>query len=72
MLNSAITTLLAAFILFFCGFCFFIQFGAFIFIVIALSIVMSITFLVPLMVVAGPQGNSGFLPRCCRRRKSMA
>jgi len=57
--NSAITTLLASVILFNCGFYFFIQFGAFIFLVITFSIVMSISFLIPLLMVAGPQGAQG-------------
>merc|ERR1711972_1277052 len=43
--NSAITTLLASAILFNCGFYFFLQFGAFIFLVIIFSILMSIFFL---------------------------
>merc|ERR1712166_475542 len=41
--NSAITTLLAAAMLFACGFYFFFQFGAFIFFVIGFSIVMAMT-----------------------------
>jgi hypothetical protein len=62
VLNSAITTLAAAFVLFFCGFHFFFQFGAFIFIIILLSIVMSITFLMPLMCIVGPEGEQGKIP----------
>lgn len=57
--NSAITTLLAAAMLFACGFYFFFQFGAFLFFVIGLSIAMSMTFLIPLLLVFGPQGDSG-------------
>jgi preprotein translocase subunit SecF len=57
--NSAITTLLAAAMLFACGFYFFFQFGAFIFFVIGFSIVMSMTFLIPLLLVLGPQGDGG-------------
>jgi predicted RND superfamily exporter protein len=59
VLNSAITTLMAASILFACGFHFFFQFGAFIFIIIFLSIVLSITFLMPIMCLVGPQNNTG-------------
>lgn len=69
--NSAITTLLAALILFGCGFYFFLQFGAFIFLVIGFSILMSMTFLIPLMLLFGPQdeqGNIGCLTRnLCKR-----
>jgi len=63
--NSAITTLLASLILFGCGFYFFFQFGAFIFFVIGLSILASITFLIPLLLVAGPKEGQGSIP-CCR------
>eukprot|EP00929_Paragymnodinium_shiwhaense_P047960 TRINITY_DN2431_c0_g1_i1.p1 TRINITY_DN2431_c0_g1~~TRINITY_DN2431_c0_g1_i1.p1 ORF type:complete len:1248 (-),score=317.11 TRINITY_DN2431_c0_g1_i1:185-3928(-) len=61
VLNSAITTLAAALMLFGCGFHFFFQFGAFIFIIILLSITMSMTFLMPLMILIGPQGEQGKL-----------
>mmetsp|Transcript_103498 Transcript_103498/g.299462 ORF Transcript_103498/g.299462 Transcript_103498/m.299462 type:complete len:175 (+) Transcript_103498:2-526(+) len=68
VINSSATTLLAAAILFACGFYFFLQFGAFIFMVIGLSILMSITLLIPLLIIAGPSGDRGFMPRCCRRK----
>jgi len=71
VINSSVTTLLAAAILFACGFYFFLQFGAFIFLVIGLSILMSISFLMPLLIVAGPPGDKGFLPNC-RRQKAEA
>jgi predicted RND superfamily exporter protein len=57
--NSAITTILAALVLFGCGFYFFFQFGAFIFFVIGFSILMSITFLIPLLLLVGPNGETG-------------
>jgi len=60
--NSAVTTLLAAAILFNCGFYFFLQFGAFIFLVISFSIAMSILFLIPLLLTIGPEGSQGDLP----------
>eukprot|EP00929_Paragymnodinium_shiwhaense_P107796 TRINITY_DN74153_c0_g1_i1.p1 TRINITY_DN74153_c0_g1~~TRINITY_DN74153_c0_g1_i1.p1 ORF type:complete len:1239 (+),score=228.57 TRINITY_DN74153_c0_g1_i1:69-3719(+) len=63
VLNSAVTTLLAAVVLFGCGFHFFFQFGAFIFIIILLSIMMSITFLMPIMCMIGPEGEQGRLLR---------
>jgi len=66
--NSAITTLLAAVILFGCGFYFFFQFGGFIFFVIGFSILMSITFLIPLLLLLGPGGDGGKL---CRRPKAV-
>mmetsp|Transcript_19436 Transcript_19436/g.41739 ORF Transcript_19436/g.41739 Transcript_19436/m.41739 type:complete len:1230 (+) Transcript_19436:66-3755(+) len=62
VINSALTTLLAAAILFGCGFYFFFQFGAFIFLVIGFSIVMSITLLIPLLTTIGPQNEQGDLP----------
>eukprot|EP00931_Biecheleriopsis_adriatica_P042517 TRINITY_DN2423_c0_g1_i3.p1 TRINITY_DN2423_c0_g1~~TRINITY_DN2423_c0_g1_i3.p1 ORF type:complete len:948 (+),score=196.93 TRINITY_DN2423_c0_g1_i3:428-2845(+) len=62
--NSAITTLLAALILFGCGFFFFFQFGGFIFLVIGLSIIMSTNLLMPLMLLAGPEGDSGRVNLC--------
>jgi len=70
VINSAATTLLAAAILFGCGFYFFIQFGGFVFMVIGLSILMSITFLIPLMLLLGPHGMQGdlsWMSRRCRR-----
>mmetsp|Transcript_92009 Transcript_92009/g.231348 ORF Transcript_92009/g.231348 Transcript_92009/m.231348 type:complete len:1176 (+) Transcript_92009:56-3583(+) len=66
--NSAITTLLAASMLFCCSFYFFLQFGGFIFLVISISIIMSITFLIPLLVVLGPQKWQGEISCLkCRR-----
>jgi hypothetical protein len=59
VISSAITTLGAAALLFFCGFWFFFQFGAFIFTVISLSIMMSLTFLMPLLILIGPQYEQG-------------
>jgi hypothetical protein len=70
VLSSAITTLLAALILFFCGFYFFFQFGAFIFIVIGLSILASLTFLMPLIMVIGPSDNQGKIPICTRSKST--
>jgi len=70
VINSAITTLLASAVLFCCGFWFFVQFGGFIFIVIGLAIIMSIFFLMPLMMVIGPEGKQGDLRWMCRRRGS--
>jgi hypothetical protein len=67
VLNSAITTLLAAFILFFCGFYFFFQFGAFLFIVIFVSIIMSMTFLMPIIMMIGPERDQGRLAPIYRR-----
>lgn len=64
--NSAITTLFAAAMLFACGFYFFFQFGGFIFMVIGLSILMSTNFLMPLMMLVGPEGDQG---KMLRRRK---
>mmetsp|Transcript_17512 Transcript_17512/g.37476 ORF Transcript_17512/g.37476 Transcript_17512/m.37476 type:complete len:1227 (-) Transcript_17512:202-3882(-) len=71
VINSAATTLLAASILFGCGFYFFFQFGAFIFFVIGFSIVMSITLLIPLLSTLGPQNTQGNLPEvlCCKHRE---
>jgi hypothetical protein len=66
VLNSAITTLLAALILFLCGFYFFFQFGAFIFIVIGLSILTSLTLLMPLLMVAGPNDSQGSIRHLIR------
>jgi hypothetical protein len=54
-----LTTLAAASLLFACGFLFFFQFGAFIFTVILLSIVMSLTFLIPLLIRIGPEREQG-------------
>merc|ERR1711957_593688 len=68
VINSAGTTLLAALMLFFCWFLFFVNFGSFIFIVILLSILMSVTFLIPLLLCFGPQNDGGTLP--CVRRKA--
>ncbi|CAE8590403.1 unnamed protein product [Polarella glacialis] len=68
--NSAITTLLAALILFGCGFFFFFQFGGFIFLVIGLSIIMSTNFLMPVMILFGPQGAQGIIT-CCRRKATI-
>jgi len=68
--NSAITTLAAAIILFGCGFYFFFQFGGFIFFVIGFSIIMSITLLIPLLLVAGPKNGAGSI-MCCRRKASV-
>jgi hypothetical protein len=68
VISSAITTLGAAALLFFCGFWFFFQFGAFIFTVISLSIVMSLTFLMPLLILIGPQYEQGKIP--CPWKKS--
>jgi len=59
VISSAFTTLAAAFVLFFCGFYFFFQFGAFIFLVITISILMSLTFMIPVMIIIGPQGDQG-------------
>merc|ERR1712166_1269620 len=64
VINSAVTTLLAAAMLFACGFYFFFQFGAFIFFVIGFSILMSMTFLIPLLLAFGPQGDQGQIPGC--------
>ena len=61
--NSAITTLFAAAMLFACGFYFFFQFGGFIFMVIGLSILMSTNFLMPLLMLIGPENDQGNL--CC-------
>merc|ERR1719343_838313 len=61
VVSSAITTLLAASLLFACRFYFFFQFGAFIFIVIFASILMSLTFLMPLIMLIGPEGDQGSL-----------
>jgi len=70
VLNSSITTLLAAAILFGCGFYFFLQFGGFIFFVIGFSILMSITFLMPILMLIGPEGTQGDINCCrCRLRK---
>ena len=63
--NSAITTLFAAAMLFACGFYFFFQFGGFIFMVIGLSILMSTNFLLPLLMLVGPENDQGNL--CCYR-----
>ena len=57
--NSAITTLFAAGMLFACGFYFFFQFGGFIFMVIGLSILMSTNFMMPLLMLIGPEGEQG-------------
>lgn len=57
--NSAITTLFAAAMLFACGFYFFFQFGGFIFMVIGLSILMSTNFLMPLLMLIGPENDQG-------------
>eukprot|EP00927_Polykrikos_kofoidii_P003073 TRINITY_DN11218_c0_g1_i1.p1 TRINITY_DN11218_c0_g1~~TRINITY_DN11218_c0_g1_i1.p1 ORF type:complete len:1167 (-),score=160.03 TRINITY_DN11218_c0_g1_i1:20-3229(-) len=59
VVNSSITTLLACAILFGCGFYFFFQFGAFIFFVIGYSILMSITLLIPLLMLFGPGDSQG-------------
>jgi hypothetical protein len=59
VVNSSLTTLLASVVLFGCGFFFFFQFGAFIFFVIGYSIVMSITLLIPLLMLIGPGENQG-------------
>ncbi|CAE7432755.1 Disp1 [Symbiodinium microadriaticum] len=61
--NSAITTLFAAAMLFACGFYFFFQFGGFIFMVIGLSILMSTNFLMPLLMLIGPENDQGNM--CC-------
>lgn len=68
VLNSAITTVLAAAILLLCNFWFFIQFGFFIFFVIGLSIVMSITFLIPLLLTIGAEGSTGDIPWLKKKR----
>eukprot|EP00928_Gymnodinium_smaydae_P032963 TRINITY_DN23744_c0_g2_i3.p1 TRINITY_DN23744_c0_g2~~TRINITY_DN23744_c0_g2_i3.p1 ORF type:complete len:1014 (+),score=160.44 TRINITY_DN23744_c0_g2_i3:2369-5410(+) len=57
--SSAITTLMATSLLFGCGMQFFFQFGGFIFIVILLSIFMSILYLMPLMMFLGPEYDQG-------------
>jgi predicted RND superfamily exporter protein len=62
VLSSAITTLLAALILFFCNFYFFFQFGVFIFIVIGLSILSSLTLLMPVVMMIGPNDDQGKIP----------
>lgn len=59
VVSSALTTLMAAFVLFFCGIYFFFQFGAFIFLVISLSIVLSLFFLMPVMMLVGPEYEQG-------------
>lgn len=61
VVNSSVTTLLAAIILFGCGFYFFFQFGAFIFFVIGFSILMSIFLLIPLLLLLGPHEGQGDL-----------
>merc|ERR1719421_2502361 len=71
VVNSAFTTVLAAAILFGCGFYFFLQFGGFIFFVIGLSIIMSIFFLMPLMLLFGPEQDKGRLT-CWRRMSKRA
>jgi len=71
VLNSALTTVLAAAILFGCGFYFFLQFGGFIFFVIGFSIIMSIFFLMPLMLMFGPEEDRGRLT-CWRRMSKQA
>eukprot|EP00929_Paragymnodinium_shiwhaense_P120570 TRINITY_DN9252_c0_g1_i1.p1 TRINITY_DN9252_c0_g1~~TRINITY_DN9252_c0_g1_i1.p1 ORF type:complete len:1293 (-),score=312.13 TRINITY_DN9252_c0_g1_i1:899-4777(-) len=63
VLSSALTTLGAAAVLFGCGFYFFFQFGAFIFMIIMLSIGMSLTFLMPIMIAIGPEREAGRLFR---------
>jgi len=68
VVNSAITTLLAAACLFACWFWFFVQYGGFLFFVILFSIMMSIFFLIPLLLVVGPIDGKGDL-ECLRRRK---
>ncbi|CAJ1410020.1 unnamed protein product [Effrenium voratum] len=67
--NSAITTLFAAAMLFACGFYFFFQFGGFIFMVIGLSILMSTNFLMPMMMLIGPERDQGRMTCCCERRR---
>mmetsp|Transcript_22143 Transcript_22143/g.39788 ORF Transcript_22143/g.39788 Transcript_22143/m.39788 type:complete len:1236 (+) Transcript_22143:70-3777(+) len=70
--NSAVTTLLAAAILFGCGFFFFFQFGGFIFAVIGLSNIMAFNLLIPLLVLFGPEEKQGSLEGlvCVKRRES--
>eukprot|EP00439_Symbiodinium_sp_Y106_P036691 s1266_g4.t1 len=65
--NSAITTLFAAAMLFACGFYFFFQFGGFIFMVIGLSILMSTNFLMPLLMLIGPENDQGTIFRMPKR-----
>eukprot|EP00928_Gymnodinium_smaydae_P091345 TRINITY_DN7505_c0_g1_i1.p1 TRINITY_DN7505_c0_g1~~TRINITY_DN7505_c0_g1_i1.p1 ORF type:complete len:1210 (+),score=152.69 TRINITY_DN7505_c0_g1_i1:49-3678(+) len=57
--SSAITTLLATSLLFGCGLQFFFQFGGFIFVVILLSIFLTVLFLMPIMMLVGPEHDQG-------------
>eukprot|EP00928_Gymnodinium_smaydae_P097991 TRINITY_DN9008_c0_g1_i1.p1 TRINITY_DN9008_c0_g1~~TRINITY_DN9008_c0_g1_i1.p1 ORF type:complete len:1314 (-),score=156.63 TRINITY_DN9008_c0_g1_i1:182-4084(-) len=69
--SSALTTLLATSLLFGCGMQFFFQFGGFIFIVILLSIFMSLLFLMPIMMIFGPEYDQGKISLSCLRRKGI-
>merc|ERR1711974_145794 len=59
VLSGAVTTLLAALPLTFTQSTFFKRFGTFVFIIIFLSIVLALTFLIPLLLLVGPVGNFG-------------
>jgi len=57
--SGAITTLLAAIPLFLCQSTFFKRFGTFIFFTIGFSILLALFFLIPLLLLIGPQGSFG-------------
>jgi predicted RND superfamily exporter protein len=57
--SGAVTTLLAALPLTLCQSTFFKRFGIFVFIIIFLSIVLALTFLIPLLLMVGPTGSFG-------------
>lgn len=67
VVGGAVTTMGAGLPLFFCVFDFFRSEGIFIFCTSASALVLSFIFLVPLLMIMGPEGNQADLLVCCKK-----
>ena len=72
ILGGAATTMGAGIPLFFCAMTFFKLCGWFIFYTSLVSLVMSFGLLVPLLMIAGPEGNSGNICACFMKKEDTA
>lgn len=61
VLSGALSTLIAAFFMFFAPNTFFVKFAAFLFVTIALSCIYALVFYPALLAVIGPLGNTGMI-----------
>eukprot|EP00747_Dinoflagellata_sp_TGD_P108185 gnl/TRDRNA2_/TRDRNA2_170338_c0_seq2.p1 gnl/TRDRNA2_/TRDRNA2_170338_c0~~gnl/TRDRNA2_/TRDRNA2_170338_c0_seq2.p1 ORF type:complete len:1313 (-),score=226.34 gnl/TRDRNA2_/TRDRNA2_170338_c0_seq2:98-4036(-) len=66
LVSGLLTSLGSTLFLWFCSIMFFRKFGMFIFLTLLISFFVTFTFLVPVLMIIGPTGTLGDLPRCGR------